>query len=270
MQNKIEGYKEHLTAFIDLLGFKAAIDTKDKQDILELLQSFARQVGDYHYSERPTIYDNITEIRIRPTITVFSDNIVISYPIDDETNPMKNINRRLMGNLLGHIMRLASYSLSKGFLIRGGIAKGMLYHMENVVFGDALIEAYELESKKANMPRVLISDGVKDFFGIHDPIVQDKDGKYMLNYWFNGIKGIIDIDVENGPLSFQNKDKKIAILDKVIQHNIEHLNTQISHFAEISQIDEKEKYAKILQKWEWFNIRYNENKSAIMSRYTKL
>jgi hypothetical protein len=46
--------------------------------------------------------------------------------------------------------------MANGILVRGGLAKGMLHHRGNVVFGPALLDAYALESTIAKFPRILI------------------------------------------------------------------------------------------------------------------
>ncbi len=45
-------------------------------------------------------------------------------------------------------------------LLRGGIARGRHFHSEDMVFSEALVEAYELESKIAKYPRTLVADSV--------------------------------------------------------------------------------------------------------------
>jgi hypothetical protein len=43
-----------------------------------------------------------------------------------------------------------------GFWIRGAVTVGLIHHDEHIVFGPALNRAYELESKVAIYPRILI------------------------------------------------------------------------------------------------------------------
>ena len=54
--------------------------------------------------------------------------------------------------------------LKKGILLRGGISCGEIYSdlNSNVVFGQALVEAYVLESKFSKYPRVILDDKVFD------------------------------------------------------------------------------------------------------------
>lgn len=43
-----------------------------------------------------------------------------------------------------------------GLLIRGGLTVGELYHDENIVYGPAMIRAYEMENKMAIYPRIIV------------------------------------------------------------------------------------------------------------------
>jgi hypothetical protein len=78
--------------------------------------------------------------------------------------------------------------LSKGILSRGSIVRAGLNHMENIVYGPAMIYAYDLERKVANYPRVIIDAKVSELItgynvpGINKFIGQDFDGKEYVNY----------------------------------------------------------------------------------------
>jgi hypothetical protein len=52
---------------------------------------------------------------------------------------------------------IASQALRLGFLIRGGATIGKLYHARGVVFGEALVEATQLEARTAVYPRLILS-----------------------------------------------------------------------------------------------------------------
>src|SRR4051794_26916634 len=54
---------------------------------------------------------------------------------------------------------VAEMALRIGVLLRGGMDFGELYHQDGVVFGEALVRAYNLE-KSARVPRVLVSDSI--------------------------------------------------------------------------------------------------------------
>jgi hypothetical protein len=74
-------------------------------------------------------------------------------------------------------------------LVRGGATVGNLYHSNGIVFGDALIEAYRLESSVAVYPRVVLSqkicnrDSWMRWSGIS--LRRGIDGLYYFNYFRN-------------------------------------------------------------------------------------
>jgi hypothetical protein len=54
------------------------------------------------------------------------------------------------------VEKLAIELLRHGFFMRGAIVKGMLYHDEKMVFGEALVQAYHLEREVVRYPRVMV------------------------------------------------------------------------------------------------------------------
>jgi len=84
------------------------------------------------------------------TITQFSDSFVLSCPAENQ----HSCSYLLQAVYLIHLMCFESL----GMMVRGGITLGKLIHEENgALFGPAMNEAYELESKSAIYPRVIIS-----------------------------------------------------------------------------------------------------------------
>ena len=94
-------------------------------------------------------------------------------------------------NLLFHLRAIAFRLLRLGFLVRGGIARGDLFHHVGKVVGPALIKAYELENKKAVYPRIIIDPAVsKNALEAEPPINiifkrlvrENDDGFFMVHY----------------------------------------------------------------------------------------
>jgi hypothetical protein len=59
---------------------------------------------------------------------------------------------------------LAADLMLKGILCRGAIATGQLHHRGDVIFGPALIEAYDIERQLALYPRIVIGWRLVDEF----------------------------------------------------------------------------------------------------------
>lgn len=60
-----------------------------------------------------------------------------------------------------------------GFFIRGAVTIGEVYHDDRSVFGPALVWAYELESKVAQNPRIIIDPDIAELRGLSGPITSD-------------------------------------------------------------------------------------------------
>lgn len=164
-------YKERLVCFVDLLGFGEAI----KQSIEEpaLAERFFQILGEFKdgglekvvYGSIPILdekglsncgqaFGESVMDRIGPhydlVATQFSDSFVLSVPAGNKYACA------LLVRALAVIQLQFFFSL--GMLMRGGIAVGKLAHERGgVLFGPAMNEAYELESKSAIYARVVSS-----------------------------------------------------------------------------------------------------------------
>ena len=50
--------------------------------------------------------------------------------------------------------------LAKGFFVRGALVKGHVYHDENMIFGEGLVRAVNLEAEVSRYPRILVERAV--------------------------------------------------------------------------------------------------------------
>jgi hypothetical protein len=137
----------------------------------------------------------------KPSISTFSDHIVISYPLRKMTQGMEAREESTAAsasynNVSVLLQRITFCALRLGLLIRGGATIGKLFHDKGVVFGDALIEAYDLESKAAIYPRVVLAPKVTSrAFWLPSPhLRQDADGLFYFDYLKPLLHGI-----ESGP-----------------------------------------------------------------------
>ncbi|HKG38781.1 MAG TPA: hypothetical protein VKB25_07310 [Conexibacter sp.] len=77
---------------------------------------------------------------------------MVASPIVRETDDATEI-----GNLMRHALWLQNDLVSDGFFVRGGLSLGSLHVSDHVLFGPALVEAYDLESRAAVHPRIVLS-----------------------------------------------------------------------------------------------------------------
>lgn len=121
-------------------------------------------------------------------ITQFSDCIVVSFHVDERSGVFW---------LLNDVAFCVIDLLERGFLLRGALTVGDLLHTGKHIVGPAMVAAYEMESKDAKYPRVLIDPSVlavaqKARSELHSPeqeadyiktfMTQDEDGKYYFDY----------------------------------------------------------------------------------------
>lgn len=144
-------YEKRVVTFIDILGYKNMVEKTIgcNNEAIKLLD-----IMNYISVEKKTNYTGmLNQNSIGKEISIFSDSIVISYPID------------LGGSLfyiLIDLIHLQIELINNGILFRGAVVIDELYHNDNIIFGPAMLRAYELESEKAIYPRIIIEPGTID------------------------------------------------------------------------------------------------------------
>lgn len=169
-------------AFIDILGFKNLIKGMPIDDIVSMFHKIDysnKHTGIYYYIDK-----ELQAVIPRNEIhyKIMSDSVVIY------------INANVEGALHGLIMYCSSFQSnllicsSKPILCRGGIARGELYVDGEIIAGSGLVSAYELESKTAIFPRVVIPMNLVDECDLdkygHSVFenVEKEDGFYVTKY----------------------------------------------------------------------------------------
>jgi hypothetical protein len=152
---------------------------------IDLVKPLSRRTMAYKTTSRVPI---IRSLANTGDFKAFTDNVVIGFPVrDDGEHEM----RRIFGILA--IFQLMM--IQKGFFVRGGVALGEHYMDSNIVFGAALIEAHEIESKLARDPRIVLGPSAVPNFRHHlsyyskaeyswhyNIVLKDADGQLFLNY----------------------------------------------------------------------------------------
>ncbi|MFC1610280.1 hypothetical protein ACFL6C_04930 [Myxococcota bacterium] len=123
-------------------------------------------------------------------IKIFTDNVVVGYPIRDG----RGVGEPELGHIFGVFADFQAMLAMQGHLVRGGIALGNHYMDDDIVFGDALIEAVKLD-ESGGAPRIALAPSAVEavqhhlaFYGKpqsspdYDDLLQDADGTVFLNY----------------------------------------------------------------------------------------
>lgn len=142
-------FRPTLTTFFDVLGFRDLVSRKEPAFIESVLRKLRKE-------SKPE--SDLAEMLEISTIA-FSDSIVRS------THLLSESNLQFPSGLLFHevwnlawIQGLLVYE--DGIFLRGALTGEMLYLDDGIVFGPALINAYDIESKVACYPRIIVDDVV--------------------------------------------------------------------------------------------------------------
>jgi hypothetical protein len=183
-------YEDHFAMFVDLLGFAEAVESVDdsrRQAVLQMLRSMAANRSNFQYTREETSPRSY-RTQMVPSVSTFSDHILISYPlsgIPDQGPWNLTFNPLLLCAQIA--AELAREAMAIGFLIRGAATIAPLYHADGVVFGEALVEAYRLETRTAFYPRIVLSDKITrhpEMTKRRPPFVAiDSDGLAYLDYF---------------------------------------------------------------------------------------
>lgn len=147
-------FKKGLVIFIDILGSQNQNDFAKLYEINNTFHSMLIDNGK----------NNKEHVVYQRTIHTFSDCAYIIYDFKDGVPPQKQILGPLFEVALCNCEHLLLHFLSKNFVFRGGVAYGDLYYEKNrsILFGPAVNEAYQLESKVAIYPRIALSNFVAE------------------------------------------------------------------------------------------------------------
>jgi hypothetical protein len=93
----------------------------------------------------------------------FSDSIVVFQSLSTNSDAKVPV-RGILGILIASALTFV-HSLSVGHPIRGGIDVGVGFQpKDNEIYGPALARAYDLESRTANYPRIIVGDELIRYF----------------------------------------------------------------------------------------------------------
>jgi len=175
--------RESFVVFLDVLGFKdLVLDAESHDEVDGLLKKF------YHAVSKNLSIIKPKEGMDRHKVRTFTDNVLISWPVREEGEIEYS-------SLIYSASEFQLKLLLEGFFVRGGAVKGPIYVDEEFIFGPALIKAYQLESKKAKYPRIVLSEevlkkvmdyskhyGDKRKSPFNFELLIDKDSEIFINY----------------------------------------------------------------------------------------
>jgi hypothetical protein len=182
--------RKSIVVFMDILGYKDRIKSAFENGSAEEELRKLRLALDDAYRYLKEEHKAQSEVTNWWEVRAFTDNIVIGFPLarDDDA----------FGEMFWSFTNIAAFQLEMvlaGFFLRGGIAVGDLYIDSEIVFGPALLEAYEAESCCARDPRIVLAASAEDYVArqlsrsssVEDSphfhtLLKDVDGQTFLDY----------------------------------------------------------------------------------------
>jgi hypothetical protein len=221
-----------VAGFIDMLGFStmSAAD-KDEHESQRLLAKIVAAIDDSRrfVRESMTDYDPL----IPPTnlaVKYFSDNLVLGYPMEvGGVEPASAINF-----VLRCVQRYQLRMSLDGFFIRGALTQGLICLTEDIIFGPAIVESYHLESTTAIVPRILLTEPLRQLLEQNhtparepmppspedlasgDLVCRDVDGWWFVNY----LDAARDARGVNWDYVARHKESILASLALTTRHDV--------------------------------------------------
>jgi hypothetical protein len=163
----IAQYDDRFCAFVDILGFRQLIESLAKDpEAVGALRDVLRRV---HSPASPSAREVVRAQSI-------SDAVALSAAVTAEG----------LYAMLRVLTFLSIDLLCQGFLVRGAIVRGPLFHDDAMVFGKALVDAYHLESEIVRFPRIMVAREVRDDIlklrpALMDQLRQSDDGPMFID-----------------------------------------------------------------------------------------
>lgn len=176
-------FEDRAIAFVDVLGFKN-LTTKAVTDpsALAELDKVVALLG----SVIPVLDRGVSKAvpsDLIPKHIYISDSIILSAPLQVRFDHIRNYSG--LEILVMRAIQVTHALLNSGYLVRGGIAIGPVWHSATNVVGPAYQEAYALE-RRSWEPRIILSPDATRLWRSGGPssgsrMCIDYDGAFMVN-----------------------------------------------------------------------------------------
>ncbi len=178
-------FQNRAVAFLDVLGFSQKLkefeaEAKDSHlgvgssvtSFLENGKLTSQKANEFIHAFKSAL-STLDEGKFR--FYLFSDNICITS--------LQETSNEDLNDLLLAINKLFFEFANRGFFLRGGVDYGLFIDEETIAVGLPLAIAYELESKKAIYPRIVLSENLVQQF----QICMNDGNKEFENFYMNNL-----------------------------------------------------------------------------------
>ncbi len=212
-----------IAGFIDVLGFSqissSALSLEESQQILDRI---ATAISTSRAYVRETFRES--SIADRWSLRFFSDNLAFGIPVD--TGELASQEAAVLAIRCAQHYQL-QMALS-GLFVRGALTLGTICLTDEIIFGAALIESYRLESKVAIVPRIVLTDPLREMISRENPlgkskpmdaaddICRDIDGRWFVNY----LQAAVEPNGVNWARVEQHKASVLNSLSSTTAHDV--------------------------------------------------
>jgi len=250
-------FKEKFIAFIDILGFKNHVEAAEKGDGLSLAELYdatdelgrlktLAQIREYGPSICPESAHVAPDLDFQ--ITQVSDCAIVSA----EISPAGAIN--LVNHCWGAVLML----MTKGFMCRGFISRGLIHHTESRLAGSGYQNAYEKEQSttafaheadERGTPFVEIDDEVSQYIEQHGDVCVKRmfsryvksDGSVTAIFPFQRLGHQFVIGGQIGPYRQQFDPEKEKRSNDICRQSITSFKDQMMKYVDPANIGAMQK-----------------------------
>ncbi len=217
--------RESITGFLDVLGF-SQISTS--ATTLEQSQHILDQIATAISRSRACVRDTFKGSPFASpdcwALRFFSDNLSFGIPIDSDR--ASEAEAALFGVRCAQHYQL--HMALNHLFVRGALTVGPICLTDEIIFGSALIECYRLETVASIVPRVLITDPLKEILSgrvmssgsasadTGNDLCRDIDGRWFVNY----LQAAVDSHGVDWQQIEQHKASVLDSLSSTTAHNV--------------------------------------------------
>jgi len=205
-------YEKAIVSFIDILGFKEFVENSSA----ELIKSILDRV---HKFTKPIITDEKLDYETEADVISFSDCIIRVRRTERELNVYQPLG--FVVYELDELLIAQGELAAQGIFLRGGITYGDIYFHENMIYGPALNQAYELENQYAVYPRIVLSPHLISETKINrllkdEERTHEEELEYIEELIKEGDEGIWFVDYLRGMRNLFHRPKEFV--DYLLKH----------------------------------------------------
>ena len=165
-------YSDCLVSYFDILGFRHMIDSWEPEQIRSALEALLALSSQDFPLRRVTLRG----------LSTFSDHVVRTAPLDglDADHILATVQFEL-----SQIQHIQANLAVNGIFVRGAMTRGPIYISDEIVFGPALVHAYEMEQKVAIYPRIIV-DEARVIAEMQSLVGKENTARLCMDYLFYG------------------------------------------------------------------------------------